>query len=193
MTRQQQRSGKVCGKIVARMIQRLFPSILPGITVGAMKCRAVRHPSDEELHVFVLDARLTQDTLEVGDFPLSRLLLSNDSNYPWFVLVPRRADVTEIFELPEADQVQLWKETTVLSSLLKGSFKADKLNVGALGNVVSQLHMHVIVRYRNDIAWPAPVWGKHPTKPYTPEQVAAIRQQLKAVMPGDFTFSQESA
>lgn len=143
--------------------------------------------------MFVLDSRLVQDTLVVGDFPLCRLLLSNDSNYPWFILVPRRADIAEVFQLPETDQHQLWKETTLLSGLLNDAFAADKLNVAALGNVVNQLHMHVIVRYRSDAAWPAPVWGKHPARPYTQSEVAAVREQLKAVMPDDFTFVQESA
>jgi diadenosine tetraphosphate (Ap4A) HIT family hydrolase len=115
--------------------------------------------------VFVLDSRLLQDTLPIGDFPLCRLLLSNDVNYPWFILVPRRADISEVFQLEAEDQQQLWQETTALSKVLKELFDADKLNVAALGNVVSQLHMHVIVRKRSDAAWPAPVWGKRPAVP----------------------------
>ncbi|VVO92572.1 hypothetical protein PS854_02375 [Pseudomonas fluorescens] len=138
--------------------------------------------------VFALDPRLQQDTLPIGDFPLCRLLLSNDSNYPWFILVPRRDDISEIFQLDVADQLQLWQETTALAELLKDSFDADKLNVAALGNVVSQLHMHVIVRKREDAAWPAPVWGKHPAKPYSAEQVAVIRERLRLVLTDDFTF-----
>ncbi len=138
--------------------------------------------------MFALDPRLQHDTLPIGDFPLSRLLLSNDSNYPWFILVPRRADISEIFQLDAADQQQLWRETTLLAELLKDSFDADKLNVGALGNVVSQLHMHVIVRKREDAAWPAPVWGKHPARPYTAQQVATIRERLRLILTEDFTF-----
>ncbi len=138
--------------------------------------------------VFALDSRLEQDTLTIGDFPLSRLLLSNDSNYPWFILVPRRADISELFQLEAADQQQLWRETTLLAETLKDSFDADKLNVATLGNVVSQLHMHVIVRKREDAAWPAPVWGKHPARPYTAEQVAAIRERLRLVLSDGFTF-----
>lgn len=138
--------------------------------------------------MFALDPRLQQDTLPIGDFPLCRLLLSNDSNYPWFILVPRRADVSELFQLDDADQQQLWRETTALAELLKDSFDAHKLNVAALGNVVSQLHMHVIVRRRDDAAWPAPVWGKHPAQPYTAEQVATIRERLRLVLADDFTF-----
>lgn len=138
--------------------------------------------------VFTLDSRLQQDTLPIGDFPLCRLLLSNDANYPWFILVPRREDISELFQLDAADQQQLWLETTALAELLKDSFDADKLNVATLGNVVSQLHMHVIVRKRDDAAWPTPVWGKHPAKPYSAEQVAAIRERLRLVLADDFKF-----
>lgn len=138
--------------------------------------------------MFALDPRLEQDTLPIGDFPLCRLLLSNDSNYPWFILVPRRADISELFQLDSQDQAQLWRETTGLAELLKDSFDADKLNVATLGNVVSQLHMHVIVRKHEDAAWPAPVWGKHPAKPYMVEQVAVIRERLRLVLTDDFTF-----
>jgi len=138
--------------------------------------------------VFALDSRLQQDTLTIGDFPLCRLLLSNDANYPWFILVPRRDDISELFQLDVADQQQLWQETTALAELLKDLFDADKLNVATLGNVVSQLHMHVIVRKRDDAAWPAPVWGKHPAKPYSAEQVASIRERLRLVLTEHFTF-----
>jgi diadenosine tetraphosphate (Ap4A) HIT family hydrolase len=141
--------------------------------------------------VFALDPRLQQDTLTIGDFPLSRLLLSNDSNYPWFILVPRREDVSEIFQLDIVDQQQLWQETSALAQILKDAFDADKLNVAALGNVVSQLHMHVIVRKRADAAWPAPVWGKLAAVPYTAEQVSTIRERLRLVLTEDFTFLEE--
>lgn len=140
--------------------------------------------------VFALDQRLQQDTLVIGDFPLCRLLLSNDSNYPWFILVPRMNGISEVFQLDVADQQILWKETTFLAQLLNEGLGADKMNIGALGNVVSQLHVHVIVRKRDDAAWPAPVWGKHPAQPYTEEQVAAIRLRLHELLPADFTFTQ---
>lgn len=141
--------------------------------------------------MFALDPRLQQDTLVIGDFPLSRLLLSKDSNYPWFILVPRREDISEIFQLSVADQQQLWQETTTLAEILKDSFDADKLNIAALGNVVSQLHMHVIVRKRDDAAWPAPVWGKHAATPYDAEQTEAIRERLRLVLTEDFTFLED--
>ena len=142
--------------------------------------------------MFVLDQRLLQDTLPVGDFPLSRLLLSNDAQYPWFILVPRRADISEIFQLSESEQSQLWKETTQLSRTLQQLFDADKMNVAALGNVVSQLHMHVIVRHKSDAAWPAPVWGKHPGVAYTAEQATDIIERLKAALVSDPEFVEVS-
>ncbi|BCG26337.1 MULTISPECIES: HIT family protein [Pseudomonas] len=140
--------------------------------------------------MFALDQRLQQDCLPVGDFPLCRLLLMNDSHYPWFILVPRREEVSELFQLDADDQLRLWNETTRLAEVLKDSFGADKMNVATLGNVVSQLHMHVIVRRREDAAWPAPVWGRHPAQPYSPEQVAEVMARLRLVLTGDFRFAE---
>ncbi len=140
--------------------------------------------------MFSLDSRLQNDTLVIGDFPLSRLLLCNDANYPWFILVPRRADMSELFQLAEADQAQLWHETHGLAQVLADVFSADKMNVATLGNVVSQLHMHVIVRHRSDVAWPAPVWGRVAAVPYAAEQVAAIKARLQGKLGADFTFAE---
>ena len=140
--------------------------------------------------MFALDQRLQQDTLVIGDFPLCRLLLSNDSNYPWFILVPRINGIREVFQLDVADQQTLWQETTALAQLLSEGLVADKMNIGALGNVVSQLHVHVIVRKRDDAAWPAPVWGKQPARPYTQEQATAMRVRLRELLPADFIFTQ---
>lgn len=121
---------------------------------------------NKEQRMFELHPRLVQDTLTVGDFGLCRLLLMNDANYPWFILVPRRVGVREIFELELCDQHQLVKESSQLSQVISRIFKADKLNIAALGNMVSQLHVHHIVRYETDQAWPNPVWGRFPTQPY---------------------------
>lgn len=143
--------------------------------------------------MFVLDPRLEQDTLHMGDFPLCRLLLMNDAQYPWFILVPRREEVSELFQLDTADQHSLWRETTLLAELLKDTFKADKMNVATLGNMVSQLHVHVIARRRSDAAWPAPVWGRHPAQPYAAEQLAEMRARLRLVLPADdFRFAPEA-
>lgn len=139
--------------------------------------------------MFTLDARLEQDTWLIGDLPLCRLLLSNDSNYPWFILVPRREGISELFQLDDSDQQLMWRETTELARALNVLFGAHKMNVATLGNVVSQLHMHVIVRYRTDAAWPAPVWGKLPAKPYAEAQVSEIRSKLKQA----FTFLEDKS
>lgn len=132
--------------------------------------------------MFLMDSRLQQDTCVLGDFPLCRLLLSKDANYPWFILVPRREAVSELFDLSQEDQAQFWKETTYLAEVLKREFSADKMNVATLGNVVSQMHMHVIVRHQQDAAWPAPVWGKLPAIEYAPGQVDAIRLRLRGLL-----------
>ena len=139
--------------------------------------------------MFTLDTRLDQDTWLIGDLPLCRLLLSNDSNYPWFILVPRREGISELFQLDDDDQKLMWSETTTLARVLKELFGAHKMNVATLGNVVSQLHMHVIVRYRTDAAWPAPVWGKLPAKPYAEAQVSEMRSKLKQA----FTFLEDKS
>jgi len=112
--------------------------------------------------MFELDETLARDSIVLGSFPLSLLLLSRDAHYPWFILVPRREGVREVVDLSDVDQQQLFAESTVLSRLLIEVYCADKLNVAALGNMVPQLHIHHIVRYRNDPAWPRPVWGALP-------------------------------
>ena len=116
--------------------------------------------------MFELHPRLDQDCKIVGDFPLCRLLLMNDANYPWFILVPRREGIREIFELSHRDQDQLLRESSQLSKVLLHNFNAEKLNIAALGNIVPQLHIHHIARNRNDQAWPKPVWGHSPSRPY---------------------------
>ncbi|MGE6792003.1 HIT family protein [Pseudomonas guineae] len=140
--------------------------------------------------MFVLDSRLQQDTVVLGDYPLCRLLLMKDAQYPWFILVPRREVVSELFQLDVADQLQLWQETNGLAEVLKDCFAADKMNIATLGNVVSQLHMHVIVRRRDDVAWPAPVWGRHPAQAYTAEQLAVLKARLRLILTEDFCFAE---
>ncbi|SNR84772.1 HIT family protein [Pseudomonas segetis] len=130
--------------------------------------------------MFALDSRLQSDTRVVGDFPLCRLLLMNDANYPWFILVPRREAVTEVFDLDAADQLLLWQETSQLAAFLKQEFAADKMNIATLGNMVAQLHMHVVARRATDAAWPAPVWGKAPVQAYTEAEIADLRRRLGA-------------
>ena len=140
--------------------------------------------------MFRLDERLQTDTIALGDFTLCRLLLMNDANYPWFILVPRRERVREIFDLVSADREQLWQETIELSEQLAGALAATKMNVAILGNQVSQLHVHVIARYRNDPAWPAPVWGKRAPRPYKDEQIQKLREILKGLLGREFSWIQ---
>ena len=116
--------------------------------------------------MFAFDPRLLNDCEVLGKFKLCHVLLMRDANYPWCVLVPDREGMTEIFDLSEDEQKQLSLESNTLLEYLKKEFNADKMNVAALGNVVAQLHIHHIVRYKNDISWPAPVWGAHPAKVY---------------------------
>lgn len=128
--------------------------------------------------MFSLHPKLSDDTITLGDFPLCRLLLMNDSTYPWFILVPRRANLREIHELTEAEQQQLLKESSQLARQLAILFEADKLNIAALGNLVPQLHLHHIVRYQDDPCWPAPVWGKTAPIPYEVKHLSGFCQPL---------------
>lgn len=124
---------------------------------------------------FTLAPELAKDCIELTDWPLCKVLLMNDSQYPWFILVPRQAGLKESIDLSESDQLLLMQESAKLSHLLKDVFTPDKLNVAALGNMVPQLHIHHIARYKTDAAWPAPIWGKHPAVAYTQEQIAQLR------------------
>ncbi len=133
--------------------------------------------------MFSLHPRLAQDTFLVGDFPLSTCRLMNDMQYPWLILVPRVPQVKELFELSPQDQAQFLRESSWLSSQLAKTFRADKMNVAALGNQVSQLHFHHIVRYQNDQTWPNPVWG-NPSIEYTVESLNRMRQTLMLALRG---------
>ena len=126
--------------------------------------------------MFHLHPQLETDTFFVRKLPLSLLLLSRDSQYPWFILVPRRSDITEIYQLSDSDQQQLLHESSELSRILMSYFNGDKLNVATIGNMVPQLHQHHIVRFRNDIAWPKPVWGAFPTVAYTAAPTELIKE-----------------
>jgi len=126
-----------------------------------------------------LDERLKQDCHLLGSFELCSLLLLDDSNYPWFILVPMREQITEIHQLTENDQQQLLKESMNFSRCLEDVFQPDKLNIAALGNVVPQLHIHHIARYKNDPCWPAPVWGAVEAIPYDEDRLADITARIK--------------
>src|SRR5215470_19286438 len=130
-----------------------------------------------------LHPQLEQDAAVVGDLPLSRLLLSNDANYPWLLLVPRRPGVGEIIDLDEKDQSQLMIEIAHTSRSLKNVTACHKLNVAAIGNVVPQLHIHIVARQQDDPAWPKPVWGAVPARAYDPAArerfIATLRHELR--------------
>ncbi|WP_340122220.1 HIT domain-containing protein [Methylobacter svalbardensis] len=132
---------------------------------------------------FQLHPRLEQDCITIGRFELCRLLMMNDSQYPWFILVPERAGLQEIYQLSKTERELLIEESSYLAENLANLYQADKMNIAAIGNLVPQLHIHHIVRYQTDKAWPAPVWGKFAAEPYTEQQItenlARVKEQLK--------------
>ena len=128
---------------------------------------------------WVLHPQLAQDTVPVGDLPLARVLLANDANYPWLILVPRLPGLVELIDLEENAQIQLLGEIAAAARALKRITECDKLNIAALGNQVPQLHVHVIARRRNDAAWPKPVWGMKPALAYTESQRAMLLKSLR--------------
>ncbi|MBY3367467.1 HIT domain-containing protein [Rhizobium laguerreae] len=133
---------------------------------------------------FVLDPRLENDSISIMVTGLCDLRLSKDARWPWLILVPRRADITEIFELTPLDQVLLAFETELVAKALKKITGATKINVGALGNIVRQLHVHVIGRFEGDANWPGPVWGFGRAEPYEDgkrdEFTAKLREALSS-------------
>src|SRR6187397_2281350 len=131
---------------------------------------------------WTLHPQLERDTASIGDLPLSRVLIINDANYPWLLLVPRRPLVVELIDLDDVEQAQLMTEVTRVARALRTVTNCDKLNVAALGNVVSQLHVHVIARFHGDAAWPNPVWGKAPRKPYEKSARDALLAQLRRAL-----------
>jgi len=128
---------------------------------------------------FALHPQLSHDTTPVGDLALARVLLMNDANYPWLILVPRRAGASEIVDLTDDEQALLMREIAQASRALKAVSACDKLNVAAIGNVVPQLHVHVVARRRDDLAWPKPVWGVAPAKPYEAGARDALMTRLR--------------
>ncbi|MGY2048064.1 HIT domain-containing protein [Methylobacterium sp. JK268] len=130
---------------------------------------------------FPLDPRLKADTLPLGDLPLSSVLLLDDARFPWFVLVPRRPDLAELTDLAAADAVALMEEIRIATRVMLDLAKPDKVNVGALGNVVAQLHVHVVGRFRSDPAWPGPVWGHGARTPYPPHAAAQLIERARAL------------
>lgn len=130
--------------------------------------------------MFEIDPTLNADTVLLGSLPLCQVRLSRDSQYPWLLLVPSRNGITEIHQLQPDEQQSLWQESSQLAQLMEQSLHPDKLNIAAIGNVVSQLHIHHVARYRNDPCWPKPIWGQLAPIPYPNEdltEIVAIWQQ----------------
>ncbi len=130
--------------------------------------------SEWELH-----PQLVQDTMTIGDLPLSRVLASRDAGYPWVILVPRRLGASEIIDLGAGDQTMLMTEITMVSGALKALTGCDKLNVANIGNMVAQLHVHVVARRKGDAAWPKAMWGAAPAQNYTPGVLEKFLQDMR--------------
>ena len=128
---------------------------------------------------FALDPRLEADTAFVADWELSRVLLMDDTRFPWLILVPRRADMVELDDLPTQDRAQLLREIGQAMSLLRAIAPCDKMNIGALGNIIRQLHVHVVARRAGDAAWPGPIWGSGAPARYEPAARATIIERLR--------------
>jgi len=132
--------------------------------------------------VFKLDSRLENDTINLASWPLCDVQLMNDSQFPWVILIPRVEGATELYHLDKAQRLQLDAESIFLSEALMSIYQGDKLNTAALGNVVSQLHIHHVVRFEGDLTWPAPVWGKVPAKHFSDEALSKQKKMLAVII-----------
>jgi diadenosine tetraphosphate (Ap4A) HIT family hydrolase len=128
---------------------------------------------------FILHPQLEKDSVLVTELVLCSVRLINDANYPWLILVPRIANISDIIDLNAGQQQMLWQESALVSRVLKYLFTPDKLNIAALGNMVPQLHLHHIARYQNDVSWPKPIWGQVPSKVYSGEQLMQRIELIK--------------
>jgi diadenosine tetraphosphate (Ap4A) HIT family hydrolase len=137
---------------------------------------------------FVLDPRLSSDTLLLAQSELSLLLLMNDRRYAWLILVPTLPDLAELFELSASDRSRLMQESCLVAETLSRAFSAHKINVGALGNVVRQLHVHHVARAVGDPAWPGPVWGHSPRVPYGDGELEPLVSRIRPALSTHFRF-----
>lgn len=134
---------------------------------------------------FELDPQLAADTVVLGKFPLSLVLLCRDANYPWCILVPRRKGIREAYHLSAEDRIQLSNESCHLAEVMADLFVPDKMNVAALGNMVPQLHLHHVARFKDDAAWPKPVWGMVDAKAYTEDELEERVSRLRSALAGE--------
>ncbi len=129
--------------------------------------------------MFILNSKLSQDSFVICDLKISQLLLMNDANYPWFILVPKKDNLVELTDLSFEEQTVVLEEINLVGKVLKEEFLVHKLNIAALGNVVKQLHIHVIGRFENDISFPKPVWGSVISKPYEEKAAQELINKIK--------------
>lgn len=141
---------------------------------------------------FMLDHRLEKDCIFLGTLDNSLVLLMNNRLAPWIILVPKNASAPEIIDfdlLPEQQQILLLKQINQLSKFLRSQFKFDKLNIATIGNIVQQMHIHIVARSKNDYCWPSVVWGADGKEQWTPDQVSQISHQLCEFLPDNFKMS----
>jgi diadenosine tetraphosphate (Ap4A) HIT family hydrolase len=131
--------------------------------------------------MFILNSQLQADTFFIADLKISRLLLMNDSNYPWLILVPRKIDLIDLTDLSFENQIEVLREINLVGKILQENFEAEKLNIAALGNIVRQLHIHVIARKKNDATFPKPVWGNAVAKPYIEQDAQDVINKIKSL------------
>jgi len=132
--------------------------------------------------MFTLHPTLANDSFEITHWDVSQVRMINDATYPWLILVPARENLSGLHELAQTDRLEMMEEIVRASSALKKLYDPVRINVAALGNVVEQLHVHIIARFESDAAWPGPVWGVKPTQPYTPEALESTVQKLQEAL-----------
>jgi len=132
--------------------------------------------------MFELHTKLAKDCFQLGNFELSQLLMMNNYHFPWFILVPRRENIKEVYQLTEAEQIKLTKESSYLSSIIQKQFHAHKMNLGALGNKVPQLHIHIIARFETDTCWPQHIWGRAPEMIFEKAQLLERTELVKKAL-----------
>jgi diadenosine tetraphosphate (Ap4A) HIT family hydrolase len=139
---------------------------------------------------FILHPQLAADTILVGEFPLCQVLLAKDGNFPWLILVPKINEISEFHDLTNEQQIQFLSESNAVSKLLKDGLSADKINIAALGNMVPQLHIHHVARFKEDACWPKPIWGQIPAVTRTEQQTLLLTTMISNKLGSGFIAKQ---
>jgi len=139
---------------------------------------------------FILHPQLAADTILVGEFPLCQVLLAKDGNFPWLILVPKINEISEFHELTSEQQIQFLSESNAVSKLLKDGLSADKINIAALGNMVPQLHIHHVARFKEDACWPKPIWGQLPAIARSEQQTLLLTTMISDKLESGFIAKQ---